>query len=102
MTGPNRVRLGSLPSRDTSASNLWAALPLLLKNPANLTSREIEVLQAVAEGKATKETADWLHISIKTVEKHRQKVMENSTSMTPPVSPVTPSQTASSRAVCRY
>lgn len=41
-----------------------------------LTSREMEVLQLIAEGKANKETADELHISIKTVEKHRQKVME--------------------------
>jgi len=46
------------------------------KDPAQLTSREMEVLQLVAEGKANKETADVLHISIKTVEKHRQKVME--------------------------
>ena len=36
----------------------------------------MEVLQLIAEGKANKETADELHISIKTVEKHRQKVME--------------------------
>ena len=36
----------------------------------------MEVLQLVAEGKANKESADLLHISIKTVEKHRQKVME--------------------------
>ena len=41
-----------------------------------LTSREMEVLQLVAEGKANKETADVLNISIKTVEKHRQKLME--------------------------
>jgi len=41
-----------------------------------LTSRELEVLQLVAEGKANKETADLLHISIKTVEKHRHQVMK--------------------------
>jgi DNA-binding NarL/FixJ family response regulator len=46
------------------------------QNAAHLTSREMEVLQLIAEGKANKETADELHISIKTVEKHRQKVME--------------------------
>lgn len=40
-----------------------------------LTSREQEVLQLIAEGKANKETADILHISIKTVEKHRHQVM---------------------------
>jgi DNA-binding NarL/FixJ family response regulator len=45
------------------------------KTPA-LSPREMEVLQLVAEGKANKETAEELHISIKTVEKHRQSVME--------------------------
>jgi DNA-binding NarL/FixJ family response regulator len=40
-----------------------------------LTSREAEVLQLVAEGKANKQTAAELGISIKTVEKHRQSLM---------------------------
>lgn len=44
--------------------------------PVKLTSREVEVLQLIAEGKANKQTADELHISIKTVEKHRQSLME--------------------------
>ena len=43
---------------------------------AALTSREMEVLQLVAEGKANKETAAELNISVKTVEKHRQSLME--------------------------
>ena len=43
---------------------------------AQLTSREREVLQLVAEGKANKQVADELSISIKTVEKHRQHLME--------------------------
>jgi DNA-binding NarL/FixJ family response regulator len=42
---------------------------------ARLSSRESEVLQLIAEGKANKETAAELGISIKTVEKHREKVM---------------------------
>ena len=46
------------------------------KPGAPLTPREAEVLQLIAEGKANKETADILGISIKTVEKHRQRVME--------------------------
>lgn len=46
------------------------------ENAAKLTAREMEVLQLIAEGKANKATADVLNISIKTVEKHRQKVME--------------------------
>jgi len=46
------------------------------KKIATLTSREVEVLQLIAEGKANKETAAELKISIKTVEKHRQALME--------------------------
>jgi len=41
-----------------------------------LTSRQAEVLQLVAEGKANKQIADQLEISIKTVEKHRQNLMK--------------------------
>ncbi len=41
-----------------------------------LTPRETEVLQLIAEGKANKESANELKISIKTVEKHRQNLME--------------------------
>ncbi len=40
-----------------------------------LTPRESEVLQLIAEGKANKETAAELGISIKTVEKHRSSLM---------------------------
>ncbi|MGD1030766.1 MAG: response regulator transcription factor [Opitutaceae bacterium] len=43
---------------------------------ARLTSRESEVLQLVAEGSANKQVAAELGISIKTVEKHRQHVMQ--------------------------
>jgi len=41
-----------------------------------LTAREAEVLQLVAEGSANKQVAAELSISIKTVEKHRQHLME--------------------------
>ncbi|HUD49198.1 MAG TPA: response regulator transcription factor [Candidatus Baltobacteraceae bacterium] len=47
----------------------------LTKKAAPLTSREIEVLQLIAEGKANKETAAELGIGIKTVEKHREHLM---------------------------
>jgi DNA-binding NarL/FixJ family response regulator len=46
------------------------------KKAASLTTREMEVLQLVAEGKANKETALELGIGIKTVEKHREHVMQ--------------------------
>jgi DNA-binding NarL/FixJ family response regulator len=41
----------------------------------HLTMREAEVLQLIAEGRANKQMAAELCISIKTVEKHRQQVM---------------------------
>jgi DNA-binding NarL/FixJ family response regulator len=46
------------------------------RKAARLTSREMEVLQLIAEGKANKETAAELGIGIKTVEKHREHLMD--------------------------
>jgi DNA-binding NarL/FixJ family response regulator len=43
---------------------------------AALTGREREVLQLIAEGRATRQIADALHISVKTVETHRKHVMD--------------------------
>jgi DNA-binding NarL/FixJ family response regulator len=48
----------------------------LNKKAARLTSREMEVLQLIAEGQANKETAVELGICSKTVEKHREHLME--------------------------
>jgi len=45
------------------------------KKSIELTSRESEVLQLIAEGSSNKQIASELSISIKTVEKHRQQVM---------------------------
>ena len=45
-------------------------------NIHRLTPRESEVLQLVAEGSANKQVAGVLGISIKTVEKHRQHLMD--------------------------
>jgi DNA-binding NarL/FixJ family response regulator len=40
-----------------------------------LTPREREVLQLMSEGNSTTKIADCLHVSVKTVETHRQQVM---------------------------
>ena len=45
------------------------------KTRERLTSRENEVLQLIAESMATKQIAAELNLSIKTVEKHRQDLM---------------------------
>ena len=44
--------------------------------PDVLTSRQREILQLVAEGKSTKEVAQLLDVSAKTVETHRGQIME--------------------------
>jgi two-component system, NarL family, response regulator NreC len=41
-----------------------------------LTGREREVLQLLAEGKSTKQIAATLNLSVKTVETHRQQIMD--------------------------
>ena len=46
------------------------------KETIHLTPRETQVLQLIAAGKSNKMMADTLAISIKTVEKHRQQLME--------------------------
>jgi DNA-binding NarL/FixJ family response regulator len=43
--------------------------------PPALTSRQTEVVQLIAEGYSSKQIAEMLSISLKTVEKHRQAVM---------------------------
>jgi len=63
-----RIRNVSSTARDRNG--------LIKPNGARLTHREAEVLQLVAEGSANKQVAAELGISIKTVEKHRQQLMD--------------------------
>jgi DNA-binding NarL/FixJ family response regulator len=46
------------------------------RTTAELTPREREVLQLLAEGRTTKRIASQLNVSVKTVETHRRQVME--------------------------
>jgi DNA-binding NarL/FixJ family response regulator len=63
----NVVIEGYLESRRTSASiTPWDTL----------TKREREILKLIAEGHKNKEIADFLYISVKTVEKHRANLMK--------------------------
>ena len=54
-----------------SGQNEAASGPL-----TQLTPRQREVLQLIAEGKTTKQTAALLEVSVKTVETHRAQLME--------------------------
>ena len=60
-----------LPGLSSESPDGRGAIP----KKAGLSSREVEVLQLIAEGKANKQVARELGISIKTVEKHRQHLM---------------------------
>lgn len=45
-------------------------------DPNALSSREREVLQLIAEGKTSREIAEFLHLSVKTVQSHRTSLMQ--------------------------
>lgn len=44
--------------------------------PRPLSDRELEVLEHIAYGYSNRETAEKLHISVKTVETHRRRIMD--------------------------
>jgi DNA-binding NarL/FixJ family response regulator len=75
-TRGKRSSIRSCPSASRIVSRARAsALRAGARSNVVLTSREVEILQLIAEGKANKQSADELGISIKTVEKHRQNLM---------------------------
>jgi DNA-binding NarL/FixJ family response regulator len=63
-------RLGDRQQNSRSGAAGWRKA-----GDVRLSSREVEIIQLIAEGKANKQAADVLGISIKTVEKHRQNLM---------------------------
>jgi DNA-binding NarL/FixJ family response regulator len=65
----------SIPWGDWSRARGTPTAPDDSSKPVQLTSRETEVLQLIAEGFGNKQIARELGISVKTVEKHRQGLM---------------------------
>ena len=63
-----RLLLGDYLSRDSSSKKE--------NDPNALSSREREVLQLIAEGKTSREIADILKLSVKTVQSHRTNLMQ--------------------------
>jgi DNA-binding NarL/FixJ family response regulator len=55
--------------------NLWSRTGEINKQEEELTDRQREILQLVVAGKGNKEIADILHVSVKTVEFHRARLM---------------------------
>ena len=62
---------------DIIVQNYFHHLPEASNSPSQiLTNREQEILQYLVEGKTVKEISEKLYLSVKTVETHRQHVME--------------------------
>jgi len=55
--------------------NLWNRSGEIDDTADELTDRQREILKLIIDGKANKEIADILHVSIKTVEFHRARLM---------------------------
>src|SRR6185295_9544641 len=65
----------SISKRVADRARKSAARGTLKKSGNRLSSREVEVLQLIAEGKPNKQVAAELGVSFKTVDKHRQNLM---------------------------
>jgi DNA-binding NarL/FixJ family response regulator len=70
------IYLGSRVSESVLREYVAVAKSLDASAFSVLSPREREVLQRVAEGKSTKETAGLLRVSVKTIETHRKQIMD--------------------------
>ncbi len=72
----NRIYLSPSISEALISSHFHNVDKRNLSLSLNLTNRETEILQFLADGKTAKEISVYLQLSIKTVETHRQNIME--------------------------
>jgi DNA-binding NarL/FixJ family response regulator len=56
-------------------SRLWNREGEVNQETEGLTDRQREILQLIVEGRGNKEIADILHLSVKTIEFHRSRIM---------------------------
>ncbi len=63
-------------SQDISGTILQELMSPTIETNPELSSREKEILQLIAEGKSSKEIADILFLSPKTVDVHRRNIMD--------------------------
>lgn len=56
-------------------ARLWSREGELTEETEGLTDRQREILQLIVEGRGNKEIADIIHVSVKTVEFHRARIM---------------------------
>jgi DNA-binding NarL/FixJ family response regulator len=60
---------------DDVIARLWDRSGEVNNESEELTERQREIVQLIVEGRANKEIADLLHLSIKTIEFHRARIM---------------------------
>jgi DNA-binding NarL/FixJ family response regulator len=60
---------------EETIARLWSRTGELNQEEEDLTDRQREILQLIVEGRGNKEIADIIHVSIKTVEFHRARIM---------------------------
>ena len=70
------ARIEKALTREQALSEQTQRNQTLHERAAQLTPRESEVMRRVVDGKLNKQIADEMHISMKTVEAHRARVME--------------------------
>ncbi len=61
---------------NTTTGEVFSPLVKYLQNESILTRRELEILTLIAQGKLSKEISELLHISVNTVNTHRQRILE--------------------------
>jgi DNA-binding NarL/FixJ family response regulator len=60
---------------EETIARLWNRSGEISEESEDLTDRQREILQLIVEGRGNKEIADIIHVSVKTVEFHRARIM---------------------------
>lgn len=61
---------------NTATGEVFSPLTKFFQSESVLTKRELEILNLIAQGKLSKEISGLLHISVHTVDTHRQHILE--------------------------
>jgi DNA-binding NarL/FixJ family response regulator len=69
-----RIHLSPAMTDQVLSSSLGGKEGGELPSPRDLSDRELEVFELIGQGKTTHQIADLLHLSIKTIETHRENI----------------------------
>jgi DNA-binding NarL/FixJ family response regulator len=79
LTALRRVLAGGIYVSERVSATMIERFAVATRRPnadpiARLSNRELQVINLIGRGKATREIAESLHLSVKTVESHRQRI----------------------------